>query len=195
MSQYLIKSCQISANEINLQELEPEFRKATLNMVLATFAMKTVLREAQDVPRHQIATIVGTHFGEVESSLDFLSTYRQSKITRPILFQNSLHNSTLGFASIQLGLTGPGMTISTDDLTVRAVANCAESLLTTSEYVLICFVDYIPSALVESYQRKHPFLQQHLNLARAFLLTRKDVRQYQTKISGKLQDFAFTENT
>jgi 3-oxoacyl-(acyl-carrier-protein) synthase len=33
-------------------------------------------------------------------------------MARPLLFQSSLHNGTLGFLSIELGITGPSFTVS-----------------------------------------------------------------------------------
>ncbi|MBK7962175.1 MAG: beta-ketoacyl synthase chain length factor [Bdellovibrionales bacterium] len=75
--------------------------------------------------KQDVSMVLATHFGEVGSTLDFLRTSPSS----PTLFQNSLHNSTLGFASVTLGLTSPGMTISCDSETYSSSLLMAETLL------------------------------------------------------------------
>jgi 3-oxoacyl-(acyl-carrier-protein) synthase len=56
--------------------------------------------------------VFGTSHGELEVTKDFLVTLSTKGLARPILFQNSLHHSTLGFISLKLGISGPGITVS-----------------------------------------------------------------------------------
>jgi hypothetical protein len=159
--------------DLNLDSLDPSYRRATVNMALATLCCEKLLAKLPEgIDKNQISFVVATHFGEVHSTLEFLNTYNETKTPRPILFQNSLHNSTLGFASIQLGLTGPGLTISCDHETEFSAKLTCENLLELTPYVLLCFIDCIPSELSNFYLEKFPFLEKHLDQASAFLYSR-----------------------
>lgn len=162
----------VRAHEINLDQLDPAFRKATLNMALATLASDEVLKKIPDVPRDQISFVLATHFGEVATTMDFLETYRDSQLARPLLFQNSLHNSSLGFACIHLGLTGPAITVSADRETHAAALSTAENLLGLTPYVLVCYVDCLPAPLAPYYLASFPFLKEHLDQASCELYAR-----------------------
>jgi len=169
----LLAEAKIAAENVNLQELDASYRKATLNMAMVTLSCEQALRHLpEDANKSQVSFVVATHFGEVSSTLEFLSTYHETQTPRPILFQNSLHNSTLGFASLQLGLTGPAMTVSCDRATPHAAMNLAETLLELTPYVLVCFVDHLPAPLVPYYLENFPFVESYLNKARCQLYSR-----------------------
>jgi hypothetical protein len=55
--------------------------------------------------------VLNSGFGELESTGGFLQALSETGLARPLLFQNSLHNSTTGFLAIQLGILGPVLTI------------------------------------------------------------------------------------
>lgn len=159
--------------DVDMDSLDPSYRRATMNMALTTLTAQNVLKNLPEgVSKSDISFVVATHFGEVNSTLEFLNTYHETQTPRPILFQNSLHNSTLGFASIQLGLTGPCMTVSCDRETVKSAHEMGQNLLTLTPYVLISIVDCVPDALTEHYLEKFPFLGEHLNEATSFLYAR-----------------------
>jgi hypothetical protein len=163
----------LSVSDVQVDSLAPTYRRASLNMSLATLCCEKTLRELPpDIDKDQLSFVVATHFGEVSTTLEFLNTYRETQTPRPILFQNSLHNSTLGFASIQLGITGPAMTVSCDVDTERAALDISETLLELTPYVLLCFVDCIPQALRDHYVNTFPFLEKHLNRAHSLLYAR-----------------------
>lgn len=170
---------EIQEEQIDLSQIEPHFRKATLNMIAAHHVcQKSVQAFKKSHPQldlSQLATLVATHFGEVSSSLEFLTTWHDSQLAKPILFQNSLHNSTLGFVSIQLGLTGPAMTISADIKMDESVFYTAHALLQTTPFVLICYVDMVPTYLKENYIRAFPYLKPHLGWARSVILTAENL--------------------
>ncbi len=168
----LIFETSLSASEIHPEEMGAVYRKATLSMMMACLVCEQAIQKISNVPKNEIAFILGTHFGEVDSTLEFLSTYNETQIARPILFQNSLHNSTLGFTSIQLGLTGPALTVSTDHETERASMLLADTFLETNPYVMLCFVDYIPEPLIPFYLERFPFLKNSLNRATCLLYSR-----------------------
>jgi hypothetical protein len=110
----------------------PAWRKATRNMVMAVRAMDMALAKVPMVlegPRSQIGMVVGTNSGEIETSAEFVTTLARTKMARPLLFQNSLHNATTGFAAIHFGLTGAAFTISDGDRTPSEAANLAAMLI------------------------------------------------------------------
>lgn len=169
----LLAESSLRTHDVNMDSLDPSYRRATLNMALTTLTAEKVLQQLPTgVSREDVSFVVATHFGEVNSTLEFLNTYHETQTPRPILFQNSLHNSTLGFASIQLGMTGPCMTISCDRETVSSAHEMGENLLTLTPYVLISIVDCVPEELTGHYLEKFPFLGEHLNQATSYLFAR-----------------------
>jgi 3-oxoacyl-(acyl-carrier-protein) synthase len=95
---------------------DPSFRKATIPMMMAwqavTKALAALPQQAGDDGRKHWGLVFGTSHGELEVTRDFLVTLVNKGLARPILFQNSLHHSTLGFISLKLGISGPGLTVS-----------------------------------------------------------------------------------
>lgn len=170
----LVAEAALETRDVRLDELDARFRKASLNMALTTLCTQSVLEKIPRIPKERISFVVGTHFGEIESTLEFLIGVHESNTPRPILFQNSLHNSTLGFTTIQLGLTGPAMTVSADRETVAAALAMADTLAELTPAVLICIVDVIPDALKDEYLAQHPFLEASLNRARCYAYLRPE---------------------
>ena len=162
----------LKAKDVKTEDLPAAFRKASLNMALSSLVCEKAIQSISNVPRENVAFILATHFGEIESSLEFLKTYYETQMPRPILFQNSLHNSTLGFVTIHLGLTGVAMTVSSDQETEKSAYLLAESLLETHSHVMICFVDCIPEALVPYYGKSFPSIEKYFNQASCFVYSR-----------------------
>jgi acetyl-CoA acetyltransferase len=104
-----------SANQVDALIQQPAFRKATRNMALAfaatEAALSTIARERLQVHAAQNALVLGTCFGELDTTREFLDGFYEQKLARPLLFQSSLHNATTGFLAIQLKLTGPSFTL------------------------------------------------------------------------------------
>lgn len=174
MKTNLILEKEISLSTINFDQLDPQFRKATRNMILSFEACSQLLDSKGLKNSNQVSLVLGTHFGEVYSSLDFLLTYFETKTPRPILFQNSLHNSTLGFLTIQLGLRGPALTVSDDALTEKSSFDLVDILSEQTPYVLVCFVDSIPEDLFPYYKINFPFIEKFQNKAKAYLFCRSE---------------------
>lgn len=173
-SSYLeIDSLVLPLSDLPAYEADPRYRKATANMALATIGCSQLLERHPELRREELGFVLGTHFGEVISSLSYLRTQREEGLSRPNLFQNSLHNSTLGFTSIQLNITGPALTVSTGSNTVPATMTAAESLLFLCEYVLICVVDVTPEDLKSYYQDAFPEVQSYADKAHCWLWRRK----------------------
>ena len=105
----------VMADDLKDFKAPPAWRKATQNMMLVCAAIETALaplREEFEKSKPDFALILESSSGEVGASAEFLRDWSQSKLARPVLFQNSLHNATTGFASIVFGLTGPTFTMS-----------------------------------------------------------------------------------
>lgn len=176
----LLAQSYLALKDIDPHNLDPAFRRATPSMTLATLATEKLLTTIPQVPRSEISFLLGSHFGEISSSLDFLKTYFETQVPRPILFQNSLHNSTVGFATIQLGLTGPALTVSTDHLTTQSVLDLAENALEMTPFAILCFVDSVPDKIAHHYATILPHFERYQNQAYSFLIATPSVKmQYQ----------------
>lgn len=91
----------------------PELRKATTPMLLALCAVERCLAALPAVSREDWGVVIGVDYGELEVTKEFLHTLASRGVARPFLFQNALHNATLGFLSRRLDIRGPGATTST----------------------------------------------------------------------------------
>jgi 3-oxoacyl-(acyl-carrier-protein) synthase len=174
----LLASSIFFVSDVDSGLVDPIFRKATTNMSLAYGACKNVLNQARQqlchsIESEQLGLILSTQFGEVSSSLEFLRTYKQTQIPRPILFQNSLHNSTLGFVAIHLKIKGPAITLSSDRCSEESVRHTSEALLSQTKYLITCFVDHVPEELRECYLKVFPHSHEYMNKAFAQLWMRR----------------------
>jgi 3-oxoacyl-[acyl-carrier-protein] synthase II len=95
---------------------DPDFRKASVPMALAYDAARSAVARLPETVRATLSDwglVIGVDHGELEVTKDFLCTLHAKGVARPFLFQSSLHNATLGFLSMRLGLQGPGLTTTT----------------------------------------------------------------------------------
>lgn len=116
MSRLQVLSAAVSdASAVPELEALPQFRKATRSMILAYAALQTALQAlgsrviADDV---ELGLTLGTCFGELGTTKEFLTSLAERGMARPLLFQNSLYNSIAGFLAIELKITGPAFTVS-----------------------------------------------------------------------------------
>jgi 3-oxoacyl-(acyl-carrier-protein) synthase len=123
-----------------LQKL-PQNRKATKNMLLALSASQSLLGSIKTNDR--FALVLGSSFGELETTKDFLVALDKG-MARPFLFQSSLHNATTGFLTMNLGITGPSITISQKQATAESVRETAQMLLQSGK------ADVVMTVVVES---------------------------------------------
>ncbi len=113
-------------------ETDPDFRKASVPMMLASLAVQRALtalpeRHADEIRRFGL--VVGVDHGELEVTREFLSTLADRGMARPFLFQSALHNATLGFLSLRFGIVGPGFTTSTHYFAGEDALSLADSLI------------------------------------------------------------------
>lgn len=126
---YLMRTGLANAAETDRLHALPEFRKATRNM---TMAYSSVMNLIGDLPTAWLAhcgLVFGTSHGELEATKEFLKILAVTKVARPTLFQNSLHNSTTGFIGMKLGLAGPAVTVSNGTRTAEESFDLARVLL------------------------------------------------------------------
>ena len=186
----LLGQTHLELKDLDPNSLDPAFRRATANMTLATLACEKLLKSIPQVPRDEISFLLGSHFGEIKASLDFLKTYHETGVPRPILFQNSLHNSTVGFATIHLGLTGPALTVSTDKLTTQSMFDLAENVLEMTPFAILCFVDCVPESISEHYRSHLPNFDRYQNQAYCFLIGTEEA-QSQLKLPALKSDWDY----
>jgi 3-oxoacyl-(acyl-carrier-protein) synthase len=126
----------IKAIELEEMVTPAAWRKASRNMILATLSIERALRqvpELQVAKNHEVGLVLGSSSGELETSAEFLTTWSKLKMARPVLFQNSLHNATTGFASIHFQITGPSITMSARETTPQECVDMAANLLHENE--------------------------------------------------------------
>jgi 3-oxoacyl-(acyl-carrier-protein) synthase len=125
----------------------PSFRKATLNMMLTTLAAEQALTVVQSElasgdPSRQMA-LLGSIYGEIKATKDFLHSLYIDDLARPFIFQNSLHNATLGFLTTQLKWHGPGLTMSNDVGTAQDLISTARMQISSGlmDFCLVVMTD------------------------------------------------------
>lgn len=145
----VISAAAFRGEDLSTFTAPPAWRKATRNMVMAAASIQRALAK---VPKVQVAGsmrvgfVLGSCSGELDTSVEFLSTWAKSAMARPVLFQNSLHNATTGFCSIQLQQIGPSFTVSSLENTPGECLALAEGLLREG------LVDYCLVTLIEGHK-------------------------------------------
>jgi 3-oxoacyl-(acyl-carrier-protein) synthase len=107
----VLSSSTSHSSEVAELQMKPALRKASKKMMLALAACERAIASSgiEDVSRG--ALILNSGFGEIEATGGFLKAFEETKVARPLLFQNSLHNSTTGFLAIHFGIQGPLFTV------------------------------------------------------------------------------------
>lgn len=133
-----------------------DFRKATLKMQLACLSIESAieklsLSKASAIleNRDDVGFILNSGYGELEATVGFLKNLAETGVARPLLFQNSLHNSTTGFCAIRYGFTGASMTLNhrvfggeqalQGALVLIQAEECRVAMITTVETVPVEF--------------------------------------------------------
>ena len=140
----VIAAASFAAEDLAGYPVPPAWRKATRNMIMATASIERALALVPEVKIDgRVALILGSSSGELEASADFLSTWAKLRMARPVLFQNSLHNASTGFASIQFKISGPSFTVSAKQRTPLECIELARILLAEkqAEVALVTLVE------------------------------------------------------
>ena len=134
-----------AAEELVSLSVPPQWRKATRNMIMATTSIERALQQVTGLNvEHNdlVALVLGSCSGELEATGEFLSTWAKLGMARPVLFQNSLHNASTGFAAIQYKMVGPSFTVSADERTPQECIELARALLVESQ-ARVCIVTLV----------------------------------------------------
>ena len=134
----------------------PAFRKATRCMMFSYIAAEEALGDRHIL--QDLSVVLGTSYGELEVTKEFLLTLADLGHARPMLFQNSLHNATLGFLGVQLGVTGPSVTVSKRYFTAESCLESAAILLQSgaSQFCLALTAEAQVPALLEGFVPNYP---------------------------------------
>lgn len=145
---------EVTPQAVAQKQRDPRYRKATRNMVFATVVWEELLAKSL-VDSSQRALILGSSLGELGQTLDYLKSLAVQGVSRPLLFQNSLHSATAGYLSVFHAITGPCITISQGSWTTEACLISASMLLTSGvvKECLLIGIDLKPpvSQLSEKY--------------------------------------------
>ncbi len=138
---------------------QPEFRKATRNMIYACAAVGELMGSLPNAwleqNLSQMAVVVGTSEGELNTTFHFLKGL-PSAGARPFLFQSSLHNATLGFVTQKFKLRGPGLTVSDSHQSGETALETAATLIRSgvAGHVLVLGVDGIVEGAEEEFAKR-----------------------------------------
>lgn len=130
MSVWLVAGASYQGESIEPLLEKPDFRRATRNMILSYVAVQK-LNEKKPIDWNTCALVVATAHGEFQATRDFLWELERTSTARPLLFQNSLHNSTVGFLSRMFQARGPVFTISDGNFSGERGLELARELLET----------------------------------------------------------------
>ncbi len=161
----VLSTALLSEVDLSTGANRPEFRKATRKMKNCLGIAELCLNRLPQNLRNTLTsngyenmcTILGTSLGEIEVTRDFLVTLDQTGMARPILFQNSLHNSVNGFITLTLGLRGPSITVSNRYMTSENALKAAELLLGyQNPFALVICSEIVVEDFLPGYTKNYP---------------------------------------
>lgn len=142
-------------NDISADRDLPENRKKSANMVMASAVVRPLLEEARKkVNIDKIDFLFCSGEGEIHQTFEYFKFLAQNH-ARPILFQNSLHNSTLGALSLEVPGIASGITVSSGDLSFESALDVALSSPSALP-VLILGVDFYNDEVQAAREKTYP---------------------------------------
>jgi 3-oxoacyl-(acyl-carrier-protein) synthase len=157
MSPIYAVSTGLSENS-SLNKTGPEFRKATRNMILAHAALDEALSPFFEKTKkpclEDFGLVLGTSRGELDVTMRFLTGLAEKKVASPLLFQNSLHNSTAGFLSLYWKLSAPAITVSNSYFTGEDALDLGALMIQEQQcrFCIVAAVDSTPPELLPGLQ-------------------------------------------
>jgi Beta-ketoacyl synthase, N-terminal domain len=166
----------LGAEETSRLSSDPSFRKATRGMMMGYAALMPLLKILdKKVSLEKVGFVLGSSSGELLVTTEFLKTLDTQGIARPLLFQNSLHNATLGFLALKIGLTGPTVCVSNRYFTAERSLEMASVLLESSaEFCIVLTVESKVPEIEEAQRLNYPAGLALGEGAGAILLTRAE---------------------
>ena len=155
----IVGASAITSKDLVDFNVPPAWRKATRNMILSTLSQERAMH-GLNLETHtieQMGLVLGSNSGELDTSADFLLTFFKTKMARPLLFQNSLHNATTGFSAIHWQIKGPSISVSCGQKTSM------ESLLTAKALIDSGQCELCIMTLVEVHQRLAQMIDVEVN--------------------------------
>jgi hypothetical protein len=143
-----------------LQELATEDRKRSHNMTYAIAVAHDLLAQIKSSPEllsSAIDMIFCTGEGEIAQTFEFYKNLSNGERARPLVFQNSLHNSTLGALSLSIPNIDSGITISNGDVSFEMALDMALATNSTKPVMIIgtdVYVDKILEIRFETYKEQ-----------------------------------------
>jgi hypothetical protein len=139
-------------NSLAPLQTKAAFRKASKKMMLAYASIANTMAH-QELPNEILrnsALVLNSGFGEIEATGGFLKAFAESGVARPLLFQNSLHNSTTGFLAIQFGIQGPVFTVNHRTQGGAEATEIASTLLEENlcEFCFVVTTETVPPEFV-----------------------------------------------
>jgi hypothetical protein len=125
---------------------QEENRKKTPNMILAEDTLSKLITKAQEISHdltHQFDLYLCTGEGELSKTIEFYQGWVSQNRARPIIFQNSLHNSTLGALSLTFPGVSAGFTISNGETSCEMAIDMALSMTSKNPIIIIGLDVYI----------------------------------------------------
>lgn len=152
MNLYLIAKGVYQGESLDSLLEKGDFRRATKNMCVAYLSMKycvDALGEDWKVVQQNAGAVLGTSHGELAATANFLEEFGKNNTARPLVFQSSLHNASLGFIAKQFGITGPALTVSDKYRSGQEALEAAEILLSENicKFCFVTGVDLIPEQI------------------------------------------------
>jgi len=142
---------------------QPNLRRATKNMVFSKRLLDKLFEvqpaHTKSISKNRMALVLGTAHGEIGATTDYFRAYTLEQIAKPIHFQNSLHNSTLGFLSIHYQLTGPTFAVSTLNENYFGALSAAKDslLLKECDLAIALCIDWVPPEVIP-WMKSSPYL-------------------------------------
>lgn len=158
---FIINASAILKEDINSIKKAPKFRKATKSMLMSSLAIQRVIEPYEQTLKqlgNEIGLFLGTGHGELEATRDFLKRFKGTGYGSPIFFQNSLHNSTVGFLTQQLGINGVSLTTTNSYFSGESALDLAVLSLKQKQisFALVVGVDALVPGLEEALNRMYP---------------------------------------
>lgn len=158
---FILNATQTTAPDLGSIEKEPNFRKATRNMMMSFLAIRRALAPYEKRLKDfsgRLGLFLGTGHGELESSYRFLMRFKKSGYGSPTSFHNSLHNSTAGFLTQTLGIEGVSLTTSNSYFSGENALELAALALRQNHilFAVAVGVDVLVPGLESAFARMYP---------------------------------------
>lgn len=131
------------ASDLQSQLDDESNRKKSSNMLFTIATANDILEQAKAYPflnNILFDVIFCTGEGEIIQTFEFYKNLANGERARPLVFQNSLHNSTLGALSLAISPIASGMTVSNGDISFEMAIDLALTS-TSSNPILIIGTD------------------------------------------------------